>query len=87
MEHIHAGTAGLRLRASQEFQTEQSGIEDYIYRGGNARKKEEVEEQEEREEVVIYSVTAAGNSWSNVCCNKSSFSPTRKWPQNATSAS
>lgn len=44
MEHTHAGTAGLELTASQEFQTEQSGIEDYIYRGGNARKKEAVEE-------------------------------------------
>lgn len=38
--HTRAGTTDLKLRASQEFQTQQSGIEHYIYRGGNAEEEE-----------------------------------------------
>lgn len=61
--HTHAGTADLKLRASQEFQTEQSGIEDYIYRGGNAEGG---------------GGRGGGrhlqrSSWSHVCCSKFNF--------------
>lgn len=37
-------------------------------------------QKEEEEEVVVCSVTAAGYSQSNVCCNKFNFSLTLKRP-------